>query len=211
MLAPSGEGLILYQAYGNLYAITGRKAYLLEDKQIPSVGVFDEMAFGGNTCDLGSFGEKTDEIMDLHQILEEILLIEHKDGIAGIKRRHRDPSSNDVRDFVTAFGRSRKPAFVCIAVNTSKETRVRRKDTISYFHAAIACENSSKKVTIARLCVSVAKSNKETTNAATKKVTSASGLDSDIEGINTALLNAVSLSQVLILLGFSNCTLKDPA
>ncbi|GKE62808.1 hypothetical protein Tco_1513175 [Tanacetum coccineum] len=42
MPAPSGEGLILYQAYGNLYAMTGRKAYLLEDKQIPSVGVFDE-------------------------------------------------------------------------------------------------------------------------------------------------------------------------
>ncbi|GKC07397.1 retrovirus-related pol polyprotein from transposon TNT 1-94 [Tanacetum coccineum] len=36
MLAPSGGVLILYQAYGNLYAMTGRKAYLLEDKQIPS-------------------------------------------------------------------------------------------------------------------------------------------------------------------------------
>ncbi|GJS06111.1 hypothetical protein Tco_0362907 [Tanacetum coccineum] len=43
MLAPSGGGLILYQAYGNLYAMTGRKAYLLEDKQIPSVEVFDEV------------------------------------------------------------------------------------------------------------------------------------------------------------------------
>ncbi|GJR88573.1 protein CHUP1, chloroplastic [Tanacetum coccineum] len=46
MLAPSGGGLILYQAYGNLYAMTGRKAHLLEDKQIPSVGVFDEVVFG---------------------------------------------------------------------------------------------------------------------------------------------------------------------
>ncbi|GJZ89716.1 hypothetical protein Tco_0661498 [Tanacetum coccineum] len=43
MLAPSGGSLILYQAYGNLYAMTGRKAHLLEDKQIPSVGVFDEV------------------------------------------------------------------------------------------------------------------------------------------------------------------------
>ncbi|GJU32242.1 hypothetical protein Tco_1175831 [Tanacetum coccineum] len=56
MLAPSGGGLILYQAYGNLYAMTGRKTHLLEDKQIPSVGVFDEvfstwMTFGGNTHD----------------------------------------------------------------------------------------------------------------------------------------------------------------
>ncbi|GJT25708.1 hypothetical protein Tco_0895645 [Tanacetum coccineum] len=45
MLAPSGGGLILYQAYGNLYAMTGRKAHLLEDKKIPSVGVFDEVYF----------------------------------------------------------------------------------------------------------------------------------------------------------------------
>ncbi|GJX98375.1 MAK10-like protein [Tanacetum coccineum] len=41
-LGTSGGGLILYQAYGNLYAMTGRKAHLLEDKQILSVGVFDE-------------------------------------------------------------------------------------------------------------------------------------------------------------------------
>ncbi|GJU92096.1 hypothetical protein Tco_1304519 [Tanacetum coccineum] len=54
----------------------GRKAHLLEDKQIPSVGVFDEvfstwMSFGGNTCDLGSFGEETDKITDLHKSLKE--------------------------------------------------------------------------------------------------------------------------------------------
>ncbi|GJX16794.1 hypothetical protein Tco_0217626 [Tanacetum coccineum] len=92
MLAPSGGGLILHQAYGNLYAVT---ADLLEDKQISSVGVFDEvfstwMAFGGNTRDLGSFGEETDEITDLHQILEEVLLKERGDSVAIIKRLHRD-------------------------------------------------------------------------------------------------------------------------
>ncbi|GJX24501.1 hypothetical protein Tco_0228946 [Tanacetum coccineum] len=111
MLAPSGGGLILYQAYGNLYAMTGRKAYLFEDKQIPSVGVFDKvfstwMAFGGNTRDLGSFREETDEITDLHQILEDMLLTERGDGVAGIKRHRRDPYSDDVRDLVTASGRS---------------------------------------------------------------------------------------------------------
>ncbi|GKB03875.1 hypothetical protein Tco_0832018 [Tanacetum coccineum] len=52
------------------------------------------------------------------------------DSFTGIKRRRRDPSSDGVRDLVTASGRSRKPAFFCIAVDTSKETRVRRKDTI---------------------------------------------------------------------------------
>ncbi|GKA08610.1 putative reverse transcriptase domain-containing protein [Tanacetum coccineum] len=77
MLAPSGGGLILYQAYGNLYAMTGRKAHLLEDKQIPSVGVFDEVfsiwkAFEGNTHDFGSFGEETDKTTNLHQHLSRI-------------------------------------------------------------------------------------------------------------------------------------------
>ncbi|GJU62992.1 hypothetical protein Tco_1244827 [Tanacetum coccineum] len=77
MLAPSGGGLILYQAYGNLYAMTGRKVHLLEDKQIPSVGVFDEVfsiwkAFGENTRDLGSFGEETDKTTNLHQHLSRI-------------------------------------------------------------------------------------------------------------------------------------------
>ncbi|GJQ95806.1 hypothetical protein Tco_0006945 [Tanacetum coccineum] len=65
MLAPSGGGLILYQAYG-------RKAHLLKDKKISSVGVFDKVfsiwnAFGGNTCNLGSFGKETDKTTDLHQ------------------------------------------------------------------------------------------------------------------------------------------------
>ncbi|GJT38886.1 hypothetical protein Tco_0938751 [Tanacetum coccineum] len=62
------------------------------------------MAFGGNTHDLGSFGEETDEITDLHQIHEEILFSEREDGVAGIKRRRRDPSSDGVRDLVTASG-----------------------------------------------------------------------------------------------------------
>ncbi|GJR77978.1 hypothetical protein Tco_0090343 [Tanacetum coccineum] len=89
-----------------------RKAHLLEDKQIPSVGVFDEvfstwMTLGGNTRDLGSFGKEMDEITDLHQIFEEVLLTERGHSVAGIKRRHRDPSSDGVRDLVTALGRSR--------------------------------------------------------------------------------------------------------
>ncbi|GJZ40153.1 MAK10-like protein [Tanacetum coccineum] len=63
------------------------------------------MAFEGNTHDLGSFGEETDEITDLHQIHEEILFSERGDGVTGIKRRRRDPSSDDVRDLVTASGR----------------------------------------------------------------------------------------------------------
>ncbi|GJW80493.1 hypothetical protein Tco_0144468 [Tanacetum coccineum] len=110
MLAPSGGGLILYQAYGNIYAMTGRKAHLLEDKQIPSVGVFDEvtcMTFGGNTRELGSFGEETDKITDLHQFHEEVLFTKRGDGVAGIKRCRRDLSSDGVKDLLTASGRGR--------------------------------------------------------------------------------------------------------
>ncbi|GJY93130.1 putative reverse transcriptase domain-containing protein [Tanacetum coccineum] len=65
-LSQCGEGLILYQAYGNLYDMPGRKAHLLKDKQIPSVRVFDEvtgMSFGGNTRDLDSIWEETDKIL----------------------------------------------------------------------------------------------------------------------------------------------------
>ncbi|GKF30735.1 hypothetical protein Tco_0100533, partial [Tanacetum coccineum] len=60
------------------------------------------MAFGGNTRDLGSFGEEINEITDLHQIHEERLFSKHGDGVAGIKRRRRDLSSDGVRDLVTA-------------------------------------------------------------------------------------------------------------
>nr|GEW51684.1 hypothetical protein [Tanacetum cinerariifolium] len=65
------------------------------------------MTFGGNTRDLDSFGEETDEITDLHQILEEVLLTARGDAIAGITRRRRDPSGDDVRDLVMASGRGR--------------------------------------------------------------------------------------------------------
>ncbi|GKC81832.1 MAK10-like protein [Tanacetum coccineum] len=57
------------------------------------------MAFGGSTRDLGSFGEETNEITDLHQILKEVLLTKRGDGVAGIKQRCRDPSSDGVRRF----------------------------------------------------------------------------------------------------------------
>ncbi|GJR06004.1 MAK10-like protein [Tanacetum coccineum] len=88
------------------------KAHLLDDKQIPSVGVFDEVfstwiAFGGNTRDLGSFREETGEITDLHQILEEVLLTEHRDGVASIKRCRRDLFSDVVWNMETSSGRGR--------------------------------------------------------------------------------------------------------
>ncbi|GJX21530.1 hypothetical protein Tco_0225975 [Tanacetum coccineum] len=62
------------------------------------------MAFRGNTGDLGSCGEETDKITDLHQFHEEALFTESRDGVTGIKRRRRDPSSDGVRDLVMASG-----------------------------------------------------------------------------------------------------------
>nr|GEW46133.1 hypothetical protein [Tanacetum cinerariifolium] len=98
-------GLIPYQAYGNSYAMTGRKACFLEDEQIPNVGVFSTwMAFRGNTHDLGSFREEMNEITNLHQILEEVLLTTRGDDIAGITRRRRDPSGDGLRCLVMASG-----------------------------------------------------------------------------------------------------------
>ncbi|GJY80187.1 hypothetical protein Tco_0492938 [Tanacetum coccineum] len=74
---------------------SGRKAHLLGDKQIPSIGVYDEVfsiwkEFGGNTRDLGSFGEETDKTTDLHQNLLKIMLTERGDGVTSIKRRRHD-------------------------------------------------------------------------------------------------------------------------
>ncbi|GJZ62545.1 reverse transcriptase domain-containing protein [Tanacetum coccineum] len=68
----------------------GRKAHLLEDKQIPSVGVFDEVfsiwkALRGNTRDLDSFGEEMDKSTNLYQNLLKIMLTERGDGVASIK------------------------------------------------------------------------------------------------------------------------------
>ncbi|GKA63064.1 hypothetical protein Tco_0762670, partial [Tanacetum coccineum] len=48
-----------------------------------------------------------DEIMDLHQILEEVLLIERGDGVASIKRRRRDLFINGVWNLETASGHGR--------------------------------------------------------------------------------------------------------
>nr|GEV84184.1 hypothetical protein [Tanacetum cinerariifolium] len=62
------------------------------------------MAFGGNTRDLGSFGEETNEITDLLQILEEVLLIERGDDITSIKQSHRELFSDGVWNLETASG-----------------------------------------------------------------------------------------------------------
>ncbi|GJT90762.1 hypothetical protein Tco_1079607 [Tanacetum coccineum] len=113
MLAPSGGGLILYQAYGNLYAMTGRKSHMLKDKKIPSVRVFDEVfsiwkAFGGNTRDLGSFGEETDKTTDLHQHLSRI------------STQRLETASQNTRDAVTIPTMTVSPHFTTVSARTTQ-------------------------------------------------------------------------------------------
>ncbi|GJS32718.1 hypothetical protein Tco_0531100 [Tanacetum coccineum] len=65
------------------------------------------MPFGGNTCDLGSFGEETDKITDLHQDSPRIMLLERGDSVTSTNRCHRDLSGEGVRDLAKASQRRR--------------------------------------------------------------------------------------------------------
>ncbi|GJR27903.1 hypothetical protein Tco_1104135 [Tanacetum coccineum] len=64
--------------------------------------VTTRIAFGGNTRNLGSFGEETDEITDLHQDSPRIMFLERGDDITSTKRRRRDLFGDGVRDLATA-------------------------------------------------------------------------------------------------------------
>ncbi|GKB57550.1 hypothetical protein Tco_0913736 [Tanacetum coccineum] len=92
------------------------KAHFLEDKQIPSVGVFDEVfsiwkAFGGNTCDLGSYGEETDKTTNLHQHLSRI------------STQKLETASQITRDAVTTHLKSASQDFQT-ASDSSQEARL---------------------------------------------------------------------------------------
>ncbi|GJW00825.1 hypothetical protein Tco_1556076 [Tanacetum coccineum] len=61
-----------------------------QDVDAKGNGYYTWMAFGGNTRDLGSFGEETDKTTTLHQILKEVVHTECGDGVACFKRRRQD-------------------------------------------------------------------------------------------------------------------------
>ncbi|GJX30735.1 zinc knuckle CX2CX4HX4C containing protein [Tanacetum coccineum] len=65
------------------------------------------MTFGGNTHDLGLFGEETDKTTDLHQNLLKNDANRPWRRVASKKRRHRDLSSDGVKDLTTASRRNR--------------------------------------------------------------------------------------------------------
>ncbi|GJY01521.1 hypothetical protein Tco_0359673 [Tanacetum coccineum] len=108
---------ILQQQISQCMALShhdGRKAYLLEDKQIPSVGVFDEVfsiwkAFGGNTRDLGSFGEETDKTTDLHQHLLRISTQRLETASQNTRDAVTNPTMTVSQHFTTASARTTQP------------------------------------------------------------------------------------------------------
>ncbi|GKA34641.1 hypothetical protein Tco_0721070, partial [Tanacetum coccineum] len=59
------------------------------------------MTFGGNTRNLGSFGEEIDKITDLHQDSPRIMFSEYEDGIRSTKQRNHDLFGDGVRDLAT--------------------------------------------------------------------------------------------------------------
>ncbi|GKA13400.1 hypothetical protein Tco_0693046 [Tanacetum coccineum] len=58
-------------------------------------------AFGGNTRDLGSFGEEMNKTTDLHQNLLKNMFTERGDGVTSIKRLRHELRSNGVSTLVT--------------------------------------------------------------------------------------------------------------
>ncbi|GJR89675.1 hypothetical protein Tco_0213686, partial [Tanacetum coccineum] len=79
-----------------------RKAHLLEDKQIPSVGVFDEvfLALGWHLEEIQvtwfHLEKKWMRLRTCTKIHQEVLFLERGDGVAGIKRCRRDLSGDGV-------------------------------------------------------------------------------------------------------------------
>ncbi|GJT06122.1 hypothetical protein Tco_0840584 [Tanacetum coccineum] len=112
ILAPSGGGLILYQAYGNLYVMTGRKAHLLEDKQIPSVGAFDEVyfAFGLHLDDLhmtwAHLEKKRTRLRTNTMILEDLSLQTLETASEAIQDAVAAHQAKASQDFTTASARA---------------------------------------------------------------------------------------------------------
>ncbi|GJT14814.1 hypothetical protein Tco_0873520 [Tanacetum coccineum] len=108
MLVPSGGGLILYQAYGNLYAMTGKKSHSLGDKKIPSVGVFDDVFLAlrwhleEKHVTWAHLEKKQTRLRTYTKSLKKLKFTERGDDVAGITRRCRNLSSDGVRDLTTA-------------------------------------------------------------------------------------------------------------
>nr|GEY85067.1 hypothetical protein [Tanacetum cinerariifolium] len=97
-----------YTASGNSLLAVGMPCAFYSQQAVwifcNHLAILTWMTFGGNTYDLGPLREETDEITDLHHILEEVLLTECGDDIASIKQHCRNLFSDDVWNLETASG-----------------------------------------------------------------------------------------------------------
>ncbi|GJX81922.1 zinc finger, CCHC-type containing protein [Tanacetum coccineum] len=82
------------------------------------------------TLTVAHFEKKQTRLRTCTKIYQEVLFSEREDDVAGIKRHRCNLSGDNVCILAKVSQRLRKLTFVCIAVDTSRETRVRRKDTI---------------------------------------------------------------------------------
>ncbi|GKD22962.1 hypothetical protein Tco_1224665 [Tanacetum coccineum] len=137
MLAPSGEGLIFYQAYGNLYAMTGRKTHLLEDKQIPSVGVFDEVyfLFGRHLDELyvtwAHLEKKRTRLWTNTKTLEDLCSQSLETGVTSYTRCRHNSSSDDVTQFKMASARTDSNVDLEDSFYDGITTKTRRRHVMS--------------------------------------------------------------------------------
>nr|GEU65463.1 hypothetical protein [Tanacetum cinerariifolium] len=72
--------------------------------------------------------KKRTKLRTCTKIHQEVLFSERGNDVSGITRRRRDLSGDGLR----------KSAFVCIAVDTSRKTRVRKKDTVGLVVCALS-------------------------------------------------------------------------
>ncbi|GJY11774.1 hypothetical protein Tco_0381083 [Tanacetum coccineum] len=100
----STKTLPVFKGIRNLSGVGAIVGVLLKERRDVSSAhqtrVFSHsLAFGGTYTMIGHIEEKRRDY-DLHQILEEVLLIERGDGVASIKRRRRDLFSDGQLAFV---------------------------------------------------------------------------------------------------------------
>ncbi|GKB25240.1 hypothetical protein Tco_0864641 [Tanacetum coccineum] len=83
-----------------------RKAHLLEDKQIPGVGVFDEKTFDELHVTWAHLEKKQTRLQTNTKTLEDLCSQNLGDGVTSHTRRRHNSSSDDVTYFKTASART---------------------------------------------------------------------------------------------------------
>ncbi|GKC45580.1 hypothetical protein Tco_1063302, partial [Tanacetum coccineum] len=130
----------LVPSYGNSrgYALAGRKAHLLEDKQIPSVWIFDEVlaTWNGIWRNYIVTWAHLESFYNIHE--RGICSLVGGAAVAGIKRCRCDLSSDGVRDLAIASGRGQlkedlESSMDCKMVVKEIVSRLLEEEEVSHF------------------------------------------------------------------------------